>query len=248
MMQVVLLGSGNLATHLATVFSVNESIDLVQIYSRSIENALHLENLAPITNTIDNLIEADVFVIAVSDSAIQEVSQKLSAKKGLVVHTSGATSMEVIKNDNCGVFYPLQSFTAGKALTFENIPICIEAKQKKSFLLLESLAKSISKKVYAMNSEQRKQLHIAAVFVNNFVNYMYQIGEEICDANNVPFEVLLPIIKETAFKVSELTPKESQTGPAKRKDKKTLALHEKELNESQRKIYRILSEGISNNY
>jgi predicted short-subunit dehydrogenase-like oxidoreductase (DUF2520 family) len=153
----------------------------------------------------------------------------------------------VLQNKRSGVLYPLQSFTKDTKVAVEHIPFCIETNKKEDFILLEALAKALSSKVYTMNSAQRKKLHVAAVFVNNFVNYMYRIGEDICKENGIPFEVLSPLIQETSLKTQHLSPQQAQTGPAIRKDKKTLALHEKELNSDQKIIYQLLSEAISNN-
>lgn len=246
MIRVVLLGGGNLASHLATAFFNNSEIILLQIYNRTLHHIKDKEVLAPITNSIDKLLDADIYVIATSDDAIDSLSKKISKKKGLVVHTSGAIAQSVLHNERNGVFYPLQSFTKDTQVNFENIPFCIETNNDKDFKTLETFAKALSNKVYAMNSEQRKKLHVAAVFVNNFVNYMYSIGEDICNQNEIPFEVLYPLIQETADKIKHLSPQQAQTGPAIRKDKKTLALHEKELNSDQIKIYQLLSQVISN--
>lgn len=245
MIRVVLLGGGNLATHLASAFAESPQINLVQIYNRTLTSISHLSPLCATTDVFEELKEADVYVISVSDTAIEEIAKKLVAVSGLVVHTSGAMPMELLKETTrYGIFYPLQSFTKGKQVSFQNIPLCIEAKQPKDLLLLKKMATAISEKVYDMNSEQRKKAHLAAVFVNNFVNHLYKIGEDICIENNIPFEVLHPIIEETATKIKDISPKKAQTGPANRKDKNTLALHEQELNTSQLEIYRLLSNAI----
>ena len=247
MIRVILLGGGNLASHLATAFFKSSKIELVQIYNRTLSNIKEKENLVPITDSLEELLDAHIYVIATSDDAIEKLANKIKSKNGLVVHTSGAIDQSVLQNERKGVFYPLQSFTKGAKVSFKNIPFCIETDKEDEFILLETLAKALSKKVYPMDSAQRKKLHTAAVFVNNFVNYMYSIGEDICEENRIPFEVLYPLIQETANKIQNLSPKEAQTGPAKRKDKKTLALHKKELNIEQKIIYQLLSEAISNN-
>jgi len=246
MIRVILLGGGNLASHLALEFFKNSNIELLQIYNRTLAHIKDKEIYAPITDTTETLLDADLYIIASSDTAIEKLSKELAAKKGLVVHTSGATPRSILSNSHNGVLYPLQSFTKGSQINFKNIPFCIEANNKEDFILLEKFAKLVSSKVYAMDSEQRKNLHIAAVFVNNFVNYMYSIGEDICIENGIPFEVLYPLIQETAEKIQEISPKDAQTGPAIRKDKKTLVLHQNKLNQNQKYIYQLLSEAISN--
>ena len=145
------------------------------------------------------LKEVDIYILAVSDNSISELSKYINAKNKLVVHTSGCVDINEIQSDsNKGAFYPLQSFSKDKSVDFSEIPICIEASTKKDLDLLESLAKSISNSIYKINSEQRKSLHASAVFVNNFVNHLYHLSHEICKENNIPFEILSPLIKETA--------------------------------------------------
>jgi predicted short-subunit dehydrogenase-like oxidoreductase (DUF2520 family) len=146
------------------------------------------------------------------------------------------------------VFYPLQTFSKEKPIDFKSVPVCLEAENENDLQILKQLAHSISNAVYEINSEQRKALHVAAVFVNNFVNYLYQMGNEICDANAIPFEILKPLIQETANKIATLSPKNAQTGPAKRNDLKTIAAHEEFLkDENQAAIYKLLTQSLQNN-
>ena len=162
------------------------------------------------------------------------------------MHTSGGVALEKISNHNRrGVFYPLQTFTKGKAVDFKTIPICIETEFSADLKILKKIAKSISDKMYIINSEQRKALHVAAVFVNNFTNHLYQIGNQICEENNIPFEVLHPLIQETAEKIKELSPSEAQTGPALRNDTKTIEKHIDFLeNPEYKKLYQLLTQSI----
>ncbi|MEI6866742.1 DUF2520 domain-containing protein [Flavicella sp.] len=245
MIRVVLLGGGNLASHLANAFLNSSSIELVQIYNRTLAHIENKKNRVSITNTIQNLKKADIYIIATTDATIESISNELLTNT-LVVHTSGAMPNSAIKQDRKGVFYPLQTFTKNEEIDFREIPICLEATYTEDYFLLEKIAKELSPKVYSMNSEQRKKLHIAAVFVNNFVNHMYSIGEDICQENNIPFEILYPLIEETFHKITKQSPKEVRTGPAIRKDEKTLALHKSQLNSNQKKIYTLISEAIAN--
>lgn len=253
MTKVIIIGSGNVAQHLIVAFQNSQNsgieIDLVQVFSRQKENISHLLDLDKITDDFDTLAEADLYIIAVSDDAIADVSSQLPFKNRLVVHTSGSISLDNLnENNRKGVFYPLQTFTKNKEVDFRIIPICLESENATDFQLLEKVAKTISDKVFAINSEQRKALHVAAVFVNNFTNHLYQIGNEICLENQVPFEILKPLIAETAQKIMVLSPEEAQTGPAKRNDSVTIEAHEAFLSdENYLKIYKTLTQSIQHN-
>lgn len=229
MITILIVGNGNVATHLYNGFLKVETIKVNQIDSRK----------------LDNIPIADVTIIAVSDDAIAEVSSKI--KNNFVVHTSGSFAMDDLKNkSNKGVFYMLQTFSKAKKVNFNEVPFCLEAENEKDLLLLQKLAKLIGKNIYHINSEQRKALHVAAVFVNNFTNHLYKIGNDICKENNVSFDILKPIIKESALKIEHLSPEKAQTGPAIRNDKKTIKKHLDLLDKNQQKIYTILTKSIQN--
>jgi len=249
MIKVVILGGGNVAYHLTKQLLNNNSVKLVQVYNRNLKNIEYLKNKTSITTKISELKDADIYIIAVSDNAISELSSKLNFRDKLVVHTSGSTDLNELKsNSNKGVLYPLQSFSKERNLNFLEIPICIETENAKDFVLLEKLAKLISNNCYKINSEQRKYLHVAAVFVNNFVNHLYHLGNEICEENRIPFKILQPLIKETANKLVELSPYEAQTGPAKRNDSKTIEKHKSLLTTNQQEIYTLLTKSIYKTY
>jgi len=245
MIQVILLGSGNVATHLFQAFSKAENIEVVQVFSRTLSKDFP-EMLQ--TSDYSKIKEADVYIICVSDSAISSVSSQLQFENRLVVHTSGSSDLNVLNSkNNKGVFYPLQTFTKNKAIDFSEIPICLEAETFSDFNVIEKVAKSISKNIHAISGEQRKALHVAAVFVCNFTNHLYQIGNEICMENAIPFEILQPLIKETVEKIQSLSPSEAQTGPAVRNDQKTIEKHIDFLTyENQKEIYKILTKSIQN--
>ncbi|MDP2541350.1 hypothetical protein CSC81_00835 [Tenacibaculum discolor] len=248
MIKVAIIGGGNVATHLANAFSKTDEVSLVQVYARNIEQVEHLKEVTSITNSIELLTKADVYIIAVSDDAIGDVSRRIEQKNGLVVHTSGSVAMQSLQNTGRkGIFYLLQSFSKDKEVNFNEIPFCLEAESEEDLQLLETLAKTIGKKIYRINSEQRKRLHVAAVFVNNFTNHMYKIGADICNEHQVPFEVLLPLIQETAQKITELSPDAAQTGPAKRNDQKTIQDHLALLNAEQQEIYKLITKSIQQN-
>ena len=140
----------------------------------------------------------------------------------------------------------LQTFSKEKKVDFSKVPFCLEAENLKDYFLLEKLAKLIGKKIYQISSKQRNAIHVSAVFVNNFTNHLYKIGNDICTEHKVPFEILHPLIKETVTKIETLSPKNAQTGPATRNDKKTIKNHLDLLNKNQQKIYTILTKSIQN--
>jgi predicted short-subunit dehydrogenase-like oxidoreductase (DUF2520 family) len=253
MIKVSIIGSGNVAQHL--IVALQNSIingaemELIQVYTRQKSTLSHLLDFNKITDDWKTLAEADLYIIAVSDEAISAVSKQIPYKNKLVVHTSGGISLEAIASNNRkGVFYPLQTFTKNKAVNFKSIPICLESQNAYDYQLLQNVAQAISDSVFAINSEQRKALHLAAVFVNNFTNHLYKIGNDICIENNVPFEILKPLIQETAEKITQLSPNEVQTGPAIRNDIETINAHLSFLSdENQKNIYNILTQSIQNN-
>ncbi|CAM1343753.1 Rossmann-like and DUF2520 domain-containing protein [Tenacibaculum amylolyticum] len=245
MISVVILGSGNVAYHLTKAFLNTENVIVKQLYARSVAQIQEFQHTTSITDDISLLATADVYILAISDNAISEVSSHLQNK--FVVHTSGSVTMNSLQNSGRkGVFYPLQSFSKSKQVNFNTIPFCLEAETTKDYQLLERLAKTIGSKIFSINSLQRSKLHVAAVFVNNFVNHMYTIGNDICDTYDVPFEVLLPLIEETSAKISAISPKDAQTGPAKRNDTETISKHLEMLNESQKEVYKLITKSIQN--
>jgi len=249
MIKVSIIGSGNLAQHLIQAIQSNPSIELVQVVARNPKTVAHLLDSNRIISDYTQLQEADLYIIAVSDDAIAEVSTALPFENRLVAHTSGTISIDSLDTKNHrAVFYPLQSFSKDKTVNFKTIPLCIEAENEKDTFTLNLIANAISDAVYDINSEQRKALHVAAVFVNNFVNHLYLIGNEICDANAIPFAILKPLIQETANKIATLSPKAAQTGPAKRNDISTIAAHQQFLtDENQAAIYNLLTQSIQDN-
>lgn len=249
MIKIVIIGSGNVAHHLIEAFAKSKKAEVIQVFARQKESVTPLFDSNKIISNFNDLKEADLYIIAISDDAIASVSSKLPYKNRLVVHTSGTVSMDALDSKNRkGIFYPLQTFTKNKTVDFSQIPICLESENETDFELLKNVGESISNSVFKINSEQRKALHVSAVFVNNFVNHLYQIGHEICEENKVSFEILKPLILETSNKVMSLSPAAAQTGPAKRNDSQTIEAHLDFLsNENQATIYKILTQSIQNN-
>lgn len=250
MITVVLVGTGNVAQNLFQGFAKASDISVIQVVGRDIGHLNFAKDTAQVTTDLTQILPSDIYILAISDDAIKLVSKALKHLNGLVVHTSGGTSMEALDNQKSyGVFYPVQTFTKGKIVPFDNIPICIEASNDKGLELLQELGGSLSKKVVRLNSEERSILHVAAVFVNNFTNYMYTVGADICDDNKVDFNLLKPLIQETATKINDQSPLEAQTGPAKRGDQKTLHTHLTILKKRhERELYTLLSNAIKNKH
>lgn len=246
MISLVLIGSGNVAQHLITAFSESKDVALVQVMARNPASLGHLVAAANICSDYEQIKEADVYLIAVTDNAIASVSSQLPFQNRLVVHTSGSMPMEVLDAKNRrGVLYPLQTFTKNKAVNFKEIPICLESENLEDYNRLEQLARAISDVYQPISSEQRKALHVAAVFVCNFVNHLYGIGASICTENHLPFKLLQPLITETAHKIQTLSPTAAQTGPAKRNDTITINNHLTFLtDDSQKELYKLLTKSI----
>lgn len=246
MINLVLLGSGNVATHLYKALSASQRVKVIQVYNHASGSLQPFKKETPVTTSFSEIMEADIYLLALKDDVIPQVSEKLSEKQGLVVHTSGAVALNgLLPNRRRGVFYPLQTFSKEKEVNYSEIPFCLEANDEEDLDLLKSIARDISGKAYEISSQQRKKLHLSAVFVCNFVNHMYSIGEKICRDNKIPFEILQPLIKETAEKIKTASPREMQTGPAIRGDQSTIDAHLDLLVSSENKqIYQLLTSAI----
>ena len=248
-MNVVFIGSGNVATHMAKAFKATGHV-VTQVWSF---NPVHAAVLAatvdaiPVNGFSDLDDQSDLIVIAVKDDAIAEVAAQLSGSNALVVHTSGATDLSVLAGlKHFGVLYPLQTFSKARELDFRKVPLCIEAAESKSLSILKAVAGSLSDSVFTVDSHQRRLLHVAAAFACNFVNHMYTLSHMILDQNGLEFELLRPLIRETAEKVQHLLPADAQTGPAVRHDEKTLRAHLNLLQDQPelQHIYQTLSDSI----
>ncbi len=249
-MRITIIGSGNVATHMAAAFK-NAGHRMVQVYSSTMQNAAMLAYHVG-AEAIDDLAaintETDLFIIAVKDDAIMDVAKQLASYNKLIVHTSGATSISALEifTSNCGVFYPLQTFSKIRELNFLNVPLCIEGADDDITKQLQQLAQTISNKVYKVSTDQRKILHLAAVFACNFPNYLYHVAEQLLNQNQLDFNIIRPLIDETAQKVQQASPAKVQTGPAVRNDEKTMQAHLELLNNAAdlQVIYKLLSQAI----
>ena len=248
MIKVVVLGAGNVGSHLCKTLQENPNVLLLQNYNR--KGAVIKGCNVPITTNLLNIASAEVYIVTYNDNSLHECAKDLSRLKGLVVHTSGATKIDVFSNlKNYGVLYPVQSFNKDLEINFKEVPIGVEANTKVNENLLLSLAQSISDITYRINSEQRKALHVAAVFANNFSNFMYTQAKDVCDNFEIDFNILKPIIKETIAKIEKADPKDIQTGPAIRNDSKTIEQHKLLLKDNkQKKIYTTITKAIQTYY
>ncbi len=191
-------------------------------------------------------LRSDLIIIAVLDKAIAEVVGKLRIKDSILVHTSGTVDIEVLnKNaENYGIFYPLQTITKGIQIDFSNVPLCIDANNEKSLISLNLLAKRLTDKVYEINTAQRQELHLAAVFANNFTNHLLGVAKQILERKNIPFDIIFPLIDQTIAKAKLNNPFDVQTGPAKRQEMAIMENHKSRLDDDEREIYEILSKKI----
>ncbi len=246
MITVSIIGSGNVAFHLISVLNKTPEFKLIQVCCRDKKNIQNLVDSSQIISKVEELKTVDVCIIAVSDAAISKISESIPFDNKIVAHTSGSVAMNDLSAKNRrAVFYPVQTFSLHKEVDFSKIPICLESENENDYNVLEKIANSISTLVYSINTKQRKALHVSAVFVNNFVNELYEVGYEICHENNISFDILKPLIDETARKVQTLTPTEAQTGPAKRRDMKTISTHLEFLKDQNKKdIYKLMTQSI----
>ena len=227
-MKIVLIGAGNLATQLGKVL-LAAGQDIVQVYSRTMESASALADKAggaPVTDISKVRDDADVYIVSVKDSVVGELVPALCKGKETKVflHTAGSLPMDVFQGMamHYGVLYPMQTFSKAKDVDFSVIPCFIEANDDYAHQVIGELAGLLSDKVYELSSQDRKYLHLSAVFACNFVNHCYDISHDLLEKHGIPFEVMLPLIDETAGKVHELSPREAQTGPAVRYDQNVI--------------------------
>lgn len=249
-MNIVCIGSGNVATHLAIAFK-SMGAEILQVWSHDHKNA---EILAALTKArsfqqwSDLDRSADCYIIAVKDDAIPEIATHLTGVKGIVVHTSGATLIDSLigAGSGHGVLYPLQTFSKTKAVDLTRVPFCIEGDRPETLEKISAIAHLLSSQVAVVNSEQRKILHLAAVFACNFTNHLYQLSSELLEKHQLKFDLLKPLIMETAEKIQSALPRNVQTGPAVRNDIETMKKHLALLGDSPalQQLYITLSNSI----
>jgi len=249
---IVFIGAGNLATNLAKALYRNR-FRIAQVYSRTAESAKLLAQMveADYTTELSRVTtDAQLYIVSLKDAAFVDLLPQMvgDKKKALWVHTAGSIPMNVWKGyaERYGVFYPLQTFSKQCEVDFNDIPVFIESNSEEDGRFLKGIASILSERVYEVDSERRKSLHLAAVFTCNFVNHMYALAAVLLRKYQLPFDVLLPLIDETARKVHALEPLAAQTGPAVRYDKNVIGEHLRMLADEpeMQTLYRLLSENI----
>jgi predicted short-subunit dehydrogenase-like oxidoreductase (DUF2520 family) len=244
--RISIIGTGNVAYHLGRALLKN-NFQIDRVWGRTKVNAQKLANdLDTISiDQLDQLPEStDLIIICVSDGAIKEVVEKIPSSFPLA-YTSGSISLnDLPQRDEIGVFYPLQTFTKSRDLSFDTIPLLIESKNSQFAESLKTCASRLSNTVRFTSSEERFQIHIAAVMVNNFTNHLYHLADIHMKNHQLPFDILKPLILETAEKIKDIPPSDAQTGPAKRNDLKVIENHMNELNDETKEIYQVLSKSI----
>ena len=248
-MKIVIIGSGNVAYHLAKAFTQN-SIEVSQIFGRNEVELNKISEELNIPYSTKELADADLYLISVSDSAVEQVSDLIKTEKALVAHTSGSLPIETLNGDyRKASFYPLQTFSKTKNLDYSKIPFFIEAENQIDEKSLFELASLISDHVETSDYEKRKYIHLTAVFACNFVNHLFARAKEIADSQDLDFNYFIPLIEETVEKIHHLEPKTAQTGPAVRGDKRVLKLHEDLITDEEHlKIYKLMNESIQKMY
>lgn len=249
---IVFIGAGNLATNLAKALYRN-GFRIVQIYSRTEEAAHALAQVVEAEYTAElSEVSADarLYIVSLKDDAFVELLPRIVAGKGdaLLVHTAGSILMDVWEGmtPRYGVFYPMQTFSKQREVDFRKVPFFVESNSADDKELLKGIAAVLSENVYEATSEQRRSLHLAAVFACNFSNHMYALAAELLKKHGLPFEAMLPLIDETARKVHELAPVQAQTGPAVRYDENIISKHREMLADEpeMQELYRLISENI----
>jgi len=250
MIKIILLGAGNVGCHLSKAFNKSTQIDLVQWYSRDYSSLSYNNIDTEIINDLSKIKSADIYIISISDSYVGEISKKLNVSGKLVVHTSGSLDLSIIDQKNRrGVFYPLQTLSKNKEIELAKVPMCIESENNKDLALLETISKHIGCKTYKIDYNERKILHLAAIFSNNFVNHMFTIAKEILDEKNLDFNILKPLINETVDKIHKLDPENAQTGPAVRNNNEIIVNHIKSLKkDDHKKLYELMTKLIKEKY
>jgi predicted short-subunit dehydrogenase-like oxidoreductase (DUF2520 family) len=249
--RIVFIGAGNVATHLATAF-FKAGWQIVEIFSRALPHANVLSQRcnANATDNFNSITDnADLYIFCLNDQANQSLIPRFKKKNKTLIHTSGSIEVDVFKgiSNNFGVLYPLQTFNKDIDLSISDVPFLIEASNNEVFNLLTQLTKSVTAQHYKTTSPQRLQLHIAAIFANNFTNHMFSVAEKILETNNLPLDILLPLIKQTIARLEQGHPLQMQTGPAVRNDinviEKHIKLLKKDFNEFEN-LYKTISNSI----
>ncbi len=245
---IAIVGLGNVGSQLAKAFD-NLAIPIQQVYNRnhSIAEALANEINAQAVTSLSE-IKTDLCIIAVADDAIETVIHQIP-KSVKIAYTSGGVKLQDLeRKENIGVFYPLQSFSKGRTINLFEVPFFIEATDIDFAQQLFDLAWKISRKVQFVDSEQRRKIHLAAVFINNFVNHQIYIAEKLANTYKFDKALLYPLLRETIEKAIENGAYDSQTGPAKRNDKSVIEAQTNLLSGNDKAIYELITKSIIETY
>lgn len=248
-MKIVFIGAGNLATRLSLAMQ-RVGMQIGQVYSHTEASARQLATRlgCPWTNDFSALQEdGDLYVFSLKDTVLSDVISKVKPNNGMWVHTAGSMPMSVFEGyaQRFGVLYPLQTFSKGRNVNFDVIPIFLEANTDKNADYLKNIASALSENVRFMSSEKRRSLHLAAVFACNFTNHIYTLSYKLLENESIPADVLLPLIDETVSKIHSMPPAAAQTGPAIRYDENVINKHLAMLDDpDMQAIYRLLSQSI----
>ncbi len=249
MNKIILIGAGNVATNVGLGLK-QASYEIAGCYSPSIESARLLANNLDclLVNNLQQLPTHDLLLVCVPDAAIADVITQLPNTSN-IAYTSGTVSLDELPNTHkIGVFYPLQTFTKNKQIELKTVPFFVESKDEKLEIELLKLAKHIGLRAEITSSEQRKQLHIAAIFVNNFTNHLAYLAKQHVEKHELSWENLLPLLSETFTKINTENPKEIQTGPARRNDLNVIEKHLSELSGNEKEIYKAITNSILHTY
>ncbi|NML37472.1 DUF2520 domain-containing protein [Chitinophaga sp. G-6-1-13] len=248
-MDIVIIGTGNVAHCFGQLLKLHGH-QVKQVVGRNPEHVRELSEMLNSTFTTDLMdinMDADVYLLAVSDAAIPELNDQLRLGKRIVAHTAGAVPLSAISriSINTGVLYPLQSIRK-ELKNYPPIPIMLEAGNDEVLKRLQAVAGSIASRITIADSDQRLKYHFTAVLCNNFTNHLFAEAKAFCDREQLDFSLLQPIIKETFDRLERHAPETVQTGPALRNDETTMALHRTLLagNEQLKRVYEVMSEAI----
>jgi predicted short-subunit dehydrogenase-like oxidoreductase (DUF2520 family) len=246
-MRVAFIGSGKVATELALIFRF-QGIDITGISSRNEVSGTDLAARLNCPFMADpNELKADLIIIATNDASVKALNSTLKTES-FVVYTAGAVNLDEITDENWGVFYPLQTFTENRHLTVDEVPILIEANSEELRNLLEALCEKIGFQYDYCDSQNRQKYHLAAVYVNNFVNHLFHKAQIQLKENQLNWNLLKPLIEETVSKLDDLSAFDAQTGPARRNDQSTILTHESLLNDEEVQLYKTLTNSIQKTY
>lgn len=252
-MKTVIIGSGNVATHLSLALK-KAGQEITQVFSRTLSNAneLALKVSCHATNRIEDIItDADIYIFSIKDDALREmaeaVAERLTNSNAVFIHTAGSMQLSIFEGltPHYAVLYPMQTFSKSKEINFREVPCFVEFSNNYSQKIVLCLAEKITERIQEASSEKRRVMHLAAVFACNFTNHCYRLAEKFIEEQDIDFSLFIPLIQETSRKVTTMSPKKAQTGPMVRNDRNVMGKQlELIKDERTRQIYRLMAESI----